>query len=84
VTAAPRDGAPAWQERSRAWSCTPYFWLLASPGPSMRMDAVIGGSPESRAYELAAETTRSLSGIEAMLGRFGGLVLDAAGQFPAV
>jgi ubiquinone/menaquinone biosynthesis C-methylase UbiE len=30
------------------------------PGPSMRMDALIGGGPDCRAYELAAEVSRSL------------------------
>src|SRR6516164_2222624 len=30
------------------------------PGPSMRMDAVIGGRPDCPAFELTAEVTRSL------------------------
>ena len=30
------------------------------PGPSMRMDALIGGGPDSRAYELVADVTSSL------------------------
>lgn len=30
------------------------------PGPTMRMDALIGGGPDCPAYEMVAEVTRSL------------------------
>ncbi len=36
------------------------FLAAGLPGPSMRMDALIGGGPDSPAYELVAEVTRSL------------------------
>lgn len=36
------------------------FLAAGLPGPSMRMDAVIGGGPECPVYELAAEVVRSL------------------------
>jgi len=39
-----------------------YSVLVAAglPGPTMRMDAVIGGGPDCPVYELVAEVTRSL------------------------
>src|SRR5262249_59182739 len=36
------------------------FLAAGLPSPSMRMDALIGGGPDSPAYDLAAEVTRSL------------------------
>jgi SAM-dependent methyltransferase len=36
------------------------FLAAGLPGPSMRMDALIGGGPDSPAYELAADVIRSL------------------------
>jgi hypothetical protein len=36
------------------------FLSAGLPGPSMRMDAVIGGGPDCPAYELVAEVIRSL------------------------
>ena len=36
------------------------FLAAGLPGPSMRMDAVIGGGPDSPVYELVAEVVRSL------------------------
>jgi SAM-dependent methyltransferase len=36
------------------------FLAAGLPGPSMRMDALIGGGPDSPAFELVAELTRSL------------------------
>ena len=36
------------------------FLAAGLPGPSMRMDALIGGGPDSPAYELLADVTRSL------------------------
>lgn len=36
------------------------FLSAGLPGPSMRMDAVVGGGPDCPAYELVAEVTRSL------------------------
>ena len=36
------------------------FLAAGLPGPSMRMDAVIGGGPECPVYELAADVVRSL------------------------
>ena len=36
------------------------FLAAGLPGPSMRMDAVVGGGPESPAYEIVAEVVRSL------------------------
>jgi SAM-dependent methyltransferase len=36
------------------------FVAAGLPGPTMRMDALIGGGPDCPAYELVAEVTRSL------------------------
>jgi SAM-dependent methyltransferase len=36
------------------------FLAAGLPGPSMRMDALIGGGPDLRAYELTADVVRSL------------------------
>jgi len=36
------------------------FLAAGLPGPSMRMDALIGGGPDSPAYELVTDVTRSL------------------------
>lgn len=36
------------------------FLTAGLPGPSMRMDALIGGGPDSPAYDLVADVTRSL------------------------
>jgi hypothetical protein len=36
------------------------FITAGLPGPSMRMDALVGGGPDSFAYELVADVTRSL------------------------
>jgi hypothetical protein len=36
------------------------FLAAGLPGPSMRMDALVGGGPESPGYELATEVVRSL------------------------
>jgi ubiquinone/menaquinone biosynthesis C-methylase UbiE len=36
------------------------FVAAGLPGPSMRMDALVGGGPDSPSYELAAEVVRSL------------------------
>ena len=36
------------------------FQAAGLPGPSMRMDALIGGGPDSPAYELVADVIRSL------------------------
>ena len=36
------------------------FLAAGLPGPSMRMDAAIGGGPDCPAYEMAAEVVRSL------------------------
>jgi SAM-dependent methyltransferase len=36
------------------------FMAAGLPGPTMRMDALIGGGPDCPAYELVAEVTRSL------------------------
>jgi hypothetical protein len=36
------------------------FLSAGLPGPSMRMDAVIGGGPDCPVYELVAELIRSL------------------------
>lgn len=36
------------------------FMAAGLPGPSMRMDALIGGGPDCRAYEMVTEVTRSL------------------------
>lgn len=39
------------------------FLAAGLPGPSMRMDALIGGGPHSPIYELVAEVTRSLLSV---------------------
>lgn len=36
------------------------FLEAGLPGPSMRMDALIGGGPDCRAYDLVADVIRSL------------------------
>jgi hypothetical protein len=36
------------------------FLAAGLPGPSMRMDALIGGGPDCPAYELVADLVRSL------------------------
>lgn len=36
------------------------FLAAGLPGPSMRMDALIGGGPDAAAYELVTEVTKSL------------------------
>ena len=36
------------------------FLAAGLPGPSMRMDALIGGGPDSPAYELVAEVVKTL------------------------
>ena len=36
------------------------FVAAGLPGPTMRMDALIGGGPDCPAYELVAEVTKSL------------------------
>ena len=36
------------------------FLAAGLPGPSMRMDALIGGGPDLPAYELVADVIRSL------------------------
>ena len=44
------------------------FLAAGLPGPSMRMDALIGGGPDCPVYELVAELVRSLLPVMEKLG----------------
>jgi 2-polyprenyl-3-methyl-5-hydroxy-6-metoxy-1,4-benzoquinol methylase len=54
----------------------PVFLAAGLPGPSMRIDALIGGGPKSPAYEIVADVVRSLLPVMEKLNIAGAMEVE--------